>query len=624
MRHFYFYSAALALIITAIYTTHISHVQSQSPTTGSQQAILTSTSSSATSNNPLSETYIESSLSTYKFQRALYYGRNYKPDTAYLEYILNTDNDTRLLPGKITSTSSQERMSNRQAVLFDGYTRAAVKRFQAKYAKDILAPRKFKNPHGAVDALTRAKLNSLIPEIVVKNKEKKTTKTSSNISTSSPITSQILNTINGVTQSTNQIPLSNRGSSTPSSAASIESVTIGNGQRSVVTSASSTTFKVGSYSYTVQNKPLSNEDLARHAKVTALLESSKQTLASAYDVNTFVIQKSSRSPEITSISTRTATPDTEIVLSGNNFAVAAGDVLYGTLGTFEAASSTDQKTIRFNARQFSGFAKAAQIYAGKTIPVYVRVGTMHGLSKELAVFELTFSSSPASLSQTYPGDAQGVASINGINADSISFGFNNQLIPLIATNPKNSYDAVYSLTPDMIIIGGTPGIPQELIDAYNISGGSARNGLRQTASIDHWEALTGTPRKDFFTGKPQGSPMDTYTARTDASSHIALQNDLSIFLEFGGRLGIYDTCECSGGLLIYMYDVRGYFWFVVFQFPYSQLKGNYNMVTPGVNILGGTTPGGVCLKYAGVTCYTYVVPFGTIDLRGIGTSLGPA
>lgn len=85
----------------------------------------------------------------YKFSTDLRRARSYSKDVAYLQKIL-------ILEGC---------MSEADVALFPGYfgpkTEDGVKRFQLKYAQEILAPLGLKSPTGIVGASTRKKLNSL-------------------------------------------------------------------------------------------------------------------------------------------------------------------------------------------------------------------------------------------------------------------------------------------------------------------------------------------------------------------------------------------------------------------------------------------------------------------------------
>lgn len=100
------------------------------------------------------------------------------------------------------------------------------------------------------------------------------------------------------------------------------------------------------------------------------------------------------------------------------------------------------------------------------------------------------------------------------------------------------------------------------------------------------------------------------------------QNPLSI--SFGGRIVGVNECFCSGGWMIWVYDVATKVTLpLVFQFGLSKLNMAYNIITPGVQTLGTYSAGGICLM-ASLECSAGPIPIGTITpLPGIGTSLIP-
>jgi len=98
----------------------------------------------------------------------------------------------------------------------------------------------------------------------------------------------------------------------------------------------------------------------------------------------------------------------------------------------------------------------------------------------------------------------------------------------------------------------------------------------------------------------------------------------TLISQFGGKITAMMTCGCSANYMITIMDLSLKTPLsLIFQPGVSVLKMNYNP-TIGETVLGGYVKGtGVCMVYAGVTCVSAGSPAGTIDLRGIGTTLSP-
>jgi len=90
----------------------------------------------------------------FTLERDLYEGVRY-PEVNFLQVILNSDPDTRL-------TQEGAGSSGEETDYFGSLTKAAVKRFQEKYAPEILAPLGLKEGTGYVGPTTRAKLNQIL------------------------------------------------------------------------------------------------------------------------------------------------------------------------------------------------------------------------------------------------------------------------------------------------------------------------------------------------------------------------------------------------------------------------------------------------------------------------------
>ena len=96
--------------------------------------------------------------------------------------------------------------------------------------------------------------------------------------------------------------------------------------------------------------------------------------------------------------------------------------------------------------------------------------------------------------------------------------------------------------------------------------------------------------------------------------------------QFGGKISMTKTCECSGNYMITLLDVGTKMSLsIMFQPGLSSLKMNYNP-TMGQTVLGGYIRGAAtCMIYVGTSCSSFGNPTGTIDtIRGIGTTLSPA
>jgi hypothetical protein len=96
-------------------------------------------------------------------------------------------------------------------------------------------------------------------------------------------------------------------------------------------------------------------------------------------------------------------------------------------------------------------------------------------------------------------------------------------------------------------------------------------------------------------------------------------------IPFGGNILWIQECTCSGGLLMYIFDLKTKLPTpIVYQFGISRLNQNFNIFTLGVETLGSYTLGGVCLMVS-LDCAGIPVT-GTVTPRpfpGIGTSLVP-
>ena len=85
---------------------------------------------------------------TLKFEMVL-------PEVKYLQIVLNSDPQTRLADSGVGSPGEETN-------IFGPLTKAAVIKFQEKYASEVLAPWELTQGTGLVGETTRAKLNQLL------------------------------------------------------------------------------------------------------------------------------------------------------------------------------------------------------------------------------------------------------------------------------------------------------------------------------------------------------------------------------------------------------------------------------------------------------------------------------
>ena len=94
-------------------------------------------------------------------------------------------------------------------------------------------------------------------------------------------------------------------------------------------------------------------------------------------------------------------------------------------------------------------------------------------------------------------------------------------------------------------------------------------------------------------------------------------------LNFGGRIVFMTPCTCSGNVLLYIQDVRGWVSPLVYQ-PGVTILHKWYQPRVGVWGLGNFVAGGVCLVYSGTACVTGGVPVGTMTQLGTSLYMNPA
>jgi parallel beta-helix repeat protein len=115
--------------------------------------VVSNTETDTTTTTPT--TPISSSIpSDFKFSSTLKYGQN-SQDILYLQKILNSDPYTRIAKTGVGSWG-------KETIHFGAATRAAVIKFQEKYAKEILTPSGLTRGTGTVGAATIKKLNQIV------------------------------------------------------------------------------------------------------------------------------------------------------------------------------------------------------------------------------------------------------------------------------------------------------------------------------------------------------------------------------------------------------------------------------------------------------------------------------
>jgi len=105
---------------------------------------------------------------------------------------------------------------------------------------------------------------------------------------------------------------------------------------------------------------------------------------------------------------------------------------------------------------------------------------------------------------------------------------------------------------------------------------------------------------------------------------ISSANITSAQFSTGGMIVFTHECLCSGGWMMYIYDVGKMSVVpIVYQFGISRLNSNFNFFTPGVSVVGSNITGGICIM-ASFSCYGGYTPIGTVGpygTPGMGTSL---
>lgn len=337
-------------------------------------------------------------------------------------------------------------------------------------------------------------------------------------------------------------------------------------------------------------------------------------------------------PILTNVSPLKISKSTQkITITGDKFH-ATSNVVYGTLGEITNIESKDGKTLTFSLNDFSSFEEAKSYYAGGTINIYMRVSNPNGYSADLAVVSYRFpgtqvsnsnfqtvgtdsqnqninnqnnqntsgcntnkscntssSQSSSSKSET-SGDPLGITKKVG-EKDKMIWGFSPQGMLIKQIGGEELFDTVYSFSPSGTLLGGGASSGEE-------SGGDSGTGAGAAGGI-LGGALGG--------GAAGGSSGGGTTGVADF---------------FGGSITQVTYCTCSAGVLLYVQDLATKSVLpVVYQYGVSVLHANYNVFSSGVNVIGGYTPGGQCLVYAGTSCSTGGTPTGTIDtIRGVGTS----
>ena len=90
----------------------------------------------------------------YRFEKNLKFGQNLE-DVRYLQIFLNSDHDTQIVRSGFGSPGNE-------TIHFGYLTRAAVIRFQEKYAQDILTSWRLTRGTGFIGRTTRAKINEVL------------------------------------------------------------------------------------------------------------------------------------------------------------------------------------------------------------------------------------------------------------------------------------------------------------------------------------------------------------------------------------------------------------------------------------------------------------------------------
>jgi hypothetical protein len=587
----------------------------------------------------------------FTFNRNLSQGQSVDPDIKYLQTLLNQDQRTMVSntgAGSLTSPTTY----------FGPKTKDAVIRFQNLYASEVLAPAGLTTATGFVGQYTRSKLNAILAQIRQGTYSQQTSSllntNTSNQSTQNQTSTLIqsnqsqynnfyaIKTNMGDTvftlppnelQRANSNLISISGFSTYLSAPGQLITIFGSGftQNNTVYfgSVSITGVPSSSNGTNIQvNVPTGLPDGYYHISISNT--NGLKTSGSLVLTVDRGIASGNQKPILYGLSPETSRYyNQSISIIGDNFKTFSSIVT--NLGTIQNVIPTNSKRITFPIFRLPNYMEAFRMYNGQDVNLMIKVQDSTGISNEELKHVLTFSSSSVpeytssidilnrhlegisggtfstSTNQTSTSTSTNTNTGNGNNTESeetSSGGMTSQspVVNFIMQTNDQLLDLMKQINPRARLLDELTGGRSDPRNMFGGGGGSSGGG-----GAGMLGGIAG--------GGGSGGGGGASAGGTGMATH------------FGGQITQVTYCTCSASILLGIQDIAtNQNMQTMFYYGISTLRANYNIFTPGINVIGGVYPsGGSCLVYAGTSCSTEGTAQYTIDtLRGVGTALAPS